>query len=156
MTDNTPTVEPQDQAAAETPPSDQVRALDRLIGRWTITGGSRGTVTYEWMEGGYFLLQRVELEYDGQRASGLEVIGNLRPYGQAPSAEVHSRFYDSGGNTFDYVYELADDTLRIWAGERGSPAYFSAPFPQGATEVTGEWVFPGGGGYTSTMTRSDP
>lgn len=140
----------------EQAPSEQVRALDRLVGRWRITGGSRGTVTYEWMEGGHFLLQHVELEHDGGRATGLEVIGKLRPFGETPSVEVHSRFYDDSGNTFDYVYELADDTLNIWAGERGSPAYFSAPFPPGAPEVTGDWVFPGGGGYTSTMTRLDP
>ncbi len=146
----------QDRSEPSQAPSEQVRALDRLVGRWKITGDSEGTVTYEWMEGGYFLLQYVELEHDGGRATGLEIIGHRRPYGEGPSDDVYSCFYDSGGNTFDYVYELADDTLTIWAGERGSPAYFSAPFPPGATEVTGGWVFPGGGGYTSTMTRLDP
>jgi hypothetical protein len=39
-------------------PSDQVKALDRLVGRWDVSGGAIGTVTYEWMEGGFFLLQR--------------------------------------------------------------------------------------------------
>ena len=28
-------------------PSDKVRALDRLVGKWQISGGSTGTVTYE-------------------------------------------------------------------------------------------------------------
>jgi hypothetical protein len=27
-----------------------------------VTGGAEGTVTYEWMAGGFFLLQRVDLE----------------------------------------------------------------------------------------------
>ena len=46
-------------------PSDQVKALDRLVGRWKVSGGATGTVTYEWMDG-FFLLQRVQLEQYGQ------------------------------------------------------------------------------------------
>ncbi len=135
-------------------PSDIVRALDRLVGTWTVTGGATGTVSYEWMPGGYFLLQRVELEQAGQRMSGLEIIGQLRPFGEAPSADVHSRYYDSTGNTLDYVYEIGGDTLHIWAGERGSPAKFTGSFTDGDQVVDGEWVYPGGGGYQSTATRA--
>jgi hypothetical protein len=29
------------------------------------------------------------------------------------------------GNTLDYVYEVEGDTLMIWGGERGSPAYYT-------------------------------
>src|SRR5690606_20978145 len=40
------------------PVSESVAALDRLVGHWDVTGEAVGTVTYEWLEGGYFLLQR--------------------------------------------------------------------------------------------------
>ncbi|MGW4499913.1 hypothetical protein ACWENR_15040 [Micromonospora sp. NPDC004336] len=134
-------------------PSAELKALDRLVGTWAVTGGAEGTVTYEWMEGGFFLLQRVALTQFGQPVTGLEVIGNLRPFGEPVGADVVSRFYDSTGNTLDYVYELTGDTLTIWGGAKGSPAYYRGTFGADGTTVTGEWVYPGGGGYPSTMTR---
>lgn len=139
--------------AAPPEPSDALRSLDRLVGTWRVTGGAEGTVTYEWMDGGYFLLQRVALEQFGQTVTGIEVIGQLRPFGEQPSPDVRSRFYDSTGNTLDYVYELDGETLYIWAGEKGSPAYFKGTFTDGDTVMAGTWVYPGGGGYESTMTR---
>ncbi|MCX4385442.1 DUF1579 domain-containing protein [Micromonospora peucetia] len=134
-------------------PSVELKALDRLVGTWTVTGGAEGTVTYEWMDGGFFLLQRVALTQFGQPVTGLEVIGNLRPFGEPASADVMSRFYDSTGNTLDYVYELTGDTLTIWGGAKGSPAYYRGTFSADGTTVAGEWVYPGGGGYPSAMTR---
>ncbi|WP_405095433.1 hypothetical protein [Micromonospora sp. NBC_01412] len=134
-------------------PSAELKALDRLVGTWTVTGGAEGTVTYEWMEGAFFLLQRVALTQFGQPVTGLEVIGNLRPFGEPASVDVVSRFYDSTGNTLDYVYELTGDTLTIWGGAKGSPAYYLGTFSADGTTVAGEWVYPGGGGYPSTMTR---
>lgn len=147
----------EDAALTDPPaPSAALRALDRLVGTWAVSGGATGTVSYEWMDGGYFLLQRVELEQFGQRVTGLEVIGNLRPFGEEPSDDVHSRFYDRTGNTFDYVYQLDGDTLHIWAGERGSPAKFTGTFAADGRLNHGAWEYPGGGGYESRMTRTDP
>ena len=60
-----------------------------------------------------------------------ELIGHLRPFGEPPSPDIRSRFYDTTGDTLDDVYELDGATL------------------------TGEGVYPGGGGYQSTSTRLD-
>ncbi|GAA1718123.1 hypothetical protein [Brachybacterium phenoliresistens] len=142
-------------AAQEAPPlpSARLRALDRLVGTWAVTGGAEGTVRYAWMDGGHFLIQHVDLEQFGQSITGFEVIGHLHPFGEPVSEEIASRYYDSQGNTFDYVYELDGGTLTIWAGAQGSPAYFRGTFTDDDTVMTGDWVYPGGGGYTSTMTR---
>ena len=105
------------------------------------------------MEGGFFLLQHVDLEQYGQRITGIEVIGHERQFGAEPSADIRSRFYDSTGNTLDYVYELEGDALTIWGGEKGSAAYYKGRFSQDGNAVSGDWVYPGGGGYESTMTR---
>jgi hypothetical protein len=134
-------------------PSAELKALDRLVGTWAVTGGAEGTVRYEWMPGGFFLLQHVDLTQYGQPITGLEVIGHLRPFGEPPSTDVVSRFYDSTGNTLDYVYELEGDKLTIWGGVKGSPAYYEGTFSADGNTATGEWVYPGGGGYASTMTR---
>ena len=75
-------------------------------------------------------------------------------FGEPPSEEVCSCFYDSAGNTLDYVYELTENTLTIWAGAKGGPAYYRGEFSADDQTLSGDWVYPGGGGYTSTMTRS--
>jgi hypothetical protein len=134
-------------------PNPDLKGLERLVGTWTVSGGAQGTATYEWMEGGFFLVQHVELEQYGQQIKGMEIIGHEQQFGAEPSAGIKSRFYDNLGNTLDYVYELEGDTLTIWGGEKGSPAYYQGRFNQDGTTITGAWVYPGGGGYESTSTR---
>jgi hypothetical protein len=135
-------------------PSAALKGLERLVGRWQISGPSiTGQSAYEWMEGGHFLIQRVETNLDGHPAKGVEMIGHERPFGaEAPSAEVKSRFYDTEGNTLDYVYELEGDTLTIWGGEKGSPAYYQGRFSADGDTLVGAWHWPGGG-YAATSTR---
>lgn len=135
-------------------PNPDLRSLDRLVGTWEISGDVRGRVAFEWMEGGYFLVQRVALEGEsGERISGIEVIGHERPFGAEPGEEIKSRFYSNTGDTLDYVYELEGDTLTIWAGEKGSPAYYRGTFSGDGNTIAGAWHYPGGGGYSATSTR---
>ena len=135
-------------------PNPDLRNLGRLVGTWKVSGGAQGRVTFEWMEGGFFLIQHVDLEQYGQKIKGFEIIGHEHPFGAEPSEEIKSRFYDNMGNTLDYVYELEGDTLTIWGGEKGSPAYSKGTFSDDGNTLSSEWVYPGGGGYQSTMTRS--
>ncbi|MDP8947313.1 MAG: hypothetical protein M3N09_04325, partial [Actinomycetota bacterium] len=86
---------------------------------------------------------------------GIEVIGHERPFGAEPSANIKSRFYSNTGDTIDYVYEIESDTLRIWAGERDSPAYFEGTFGADDDTLTGAWHYLGGGGYEAVSTRVD-
>lgn len=125
--------------------SPQMKQLERLVGTWELSGDTKGTVRYEWMEGGFFLKQQVDLKLFGRAVKATEIIGHLRPFGEGPSQEVHSRAYDSLGNTLDYVYEMEGDTLTIWGGQKGSPAYFKAQFSEDWKSSTGEWVYPDGG-----------
>ena len=118
------------QAYQQPEPTPDLRSLDRLVGTWEISGGAQGRATYEWMEGGFFLIQHVDLQQHGQKIKGIEIIGHERPFGEEPGEEVKSRFYDNMGNTLDYVYELEGDTLTIWGGERGSPAYYRGTFSE--------------------------
>src|ERR687898_3397388 len=109
-------------------PNPDLKSLDRLVDTWKVSGGAQGSVTFEWMEGGFFLIQHVDLEQYGQKIRGLEIIGHEHPFGAEPSEQIKSRFYDNMGNTLDYVYELEGDTLTIWGGEKGSPAYSKGTF----------------------------
>ena len=143
------------QAYARPPePSPELKDLDRLVGKWEVSGDYvAGTSTFEWMEGCFFLLQRVDFQrQDGQRIKGIEIIGHERPFGAEPSEDIKSRFYSNTGDTLDYVYELEGDNLTIWAGEKGSPAYARGTFSEDGNTGSGEWVYPGGG-YKFTMMR---
>lgn len=131
-------------------PNPDLATLDRLVGTWAVSGDAEGTVTYEWTEGGFFLLQHVDL--DGNR--GLEVIGHESRFGEEPSAGIRSRYYGfSAGETLDYTYEVAGDTLTIWMGEPGSPAYYQGTFNGDGTKLSGAWHYPGGGGYATVSTK---
>jgi hypothetical protein len=134
-------------------PSPALRRLDRLVGTWELSGDVGGTVTYEWMEGGFFLIQRFDFEHDGRRIKGFEVIGHERSLGAGPSEDIKSRVYTTTGDTLDYVYELEGDTLTIWFGERGSPAYYRGEFSGDGNTLAGAWHYPGGGGYEAISRR---
>jgi hypothetical protein len=143
-------VQPEYQAPE---PNPDLKSLDRLVGTWTISGGAQGQVIYEWMEGRFFLIQHIDLEQYGQRIKGFEIIGHLRPFGEAPGEDIKSRFYSAMGDTLDYVYELEGDILTIWGGEKGSPAYYTGRFSNDGNTLAGGWIYPDGGGYESIATR---
>jgi hypothetical protein len=127
-----------------------LQSLAPLIGSWAVSGpGHSGTVSYEWFEGGAFIVQRVELVTDGETSRGVEYIG-LDP----DSGKLQSHFFGSTGKILEYTYELAGSTLTIWFGGTDSPAKFVGEFNADRTVNTGAWQWPGGG-YESTMTRLD-
>ena len=135
-------------------PNPDLKSLDRLIGTWKQSGEVDGEITYEWAEGGFFLMQRVDLVQYGNKIKGIEFIGHEFPFGSEPSKDIKSRFYSYlDGMTLDYVYEIEGNTLTIWGGERGSPAYYKGQFSEDGNTLTGRWVYPGGGGYEATSIR---
>jgi hypothetical protein len=132
-----------------------LKSLDRLIGTWQLGEDTTGTVTYEWLPGGHFLVQNFDLTVHDHTVTGIEVIGHLKPFGEEPSDEIWSRAFDNAGNTLDYVYEVTGDTLTIWAGEKHSPAFYRGEFSADGRTNVGEWTYPDGGGYRSSMTRTE-
>jgi hypothetical protein len=134
-------------------PNPDLKRLDRLVGTWQVSGEAQGEIRYEWREGGFFLEQRFDLDHGGHKIKGIEVIGHVQPLGEEPSADIRTRVYSFlDGLTLDYVYELEGNTLTIWGGEKGSPAYYRGTFSADGNVLTGGWVWPGGG-YKTTTTR---
>jgi hypothetical protein len=130
-----------------------LKRLDRLVGTWKVEGREsdpageiHGHVSFARLEGGFFLLQRIDLNHGGRPIKGIEIIGHERPFGaESPSPEITSRVFDNEGNTLDYVYELEGETLTIWGGHVGSPATFKGTFSADGNCLTGRWVWSGGG-----------
>ncbi len=141
-----------DEAAAA--PDARLRALDPLVGSWTITGDATGESTYEWMSGGHFLLQRGVLTHDGRTHEFLEVIGFERGFDAAsPAEDITSRVFTTTGDTLDYVYEPGEETLTIWGGAKGSPAVYRGRWENGRQVLRGAWEWPGGG-YATVSERA--
>jgi hypothetical protein len=138
----------------ENTPDPRLRALDALIGEWTITGEAQGQSSYEWMDGGFFLLQRGTLKHGDRTNQFLEVIGFERGFeATGPAEEITSRVYTTTGDTLDYVYEADAESVTIWGGAKGSPAAYRGRWEQAGEVLRGAWQWPGGG-YATVMRRA--
>jgi hypothetical protein len=136
---------------AAAPSADLKELGDRLVGTWKVSGEAEGETTWEWMEGGFFLVQRGWVRREGVEQIYVQIIGHDRMPGSEPAEAITGRLYTSTGDTLAYVCELVGDTMTIWMGEKGSPAVYTGTFSAGNT-IEGEWEWPGGG-YKETMTR---
>jgi hypothetical protein len=128
-------------------PSAALRRLgEMLVGTWKLSGDAEGQIRFEWMEGGMFLVQHVDLAVFGRRHKGIEILGHLHRVNEEPSAEIWTRFYSFfDGLTLDYVYELRDDTLTIWFGRKNSDNRYTGRFSKDRRSFEGAWQWPGGG-----------
>ena len=135
-------------------PSPKLKQLEKLVGTWTVSGPTiSGQVTFAWMDGGFFLVQRGDLIHDGAPNHFVEYIGYEQKFGEPePSKDCTSHVFDARGNHLEYVYEVDEETLTIWGGYIGSPAAYKARFSADGNTVSGAWEWPGGG-YESSMTR---
>jgi hypothetical protein len=139
-------------AEAPAPPADLKDLGDRLVGAWKISGEAEGETAWEWMEGGFFLIQRGWSRREGTEQRYMQVIGYDRVPGFEPADAITGRLYTDLGDTLTYVCELDGDTMTIWMGEKGSPAVYTGTFSADGNTIDGGWVWPGGG-YKEIMTR---
>ena len=140
-------------------PNPALKRLDVLVGTWNLKGREtgpygeiNGQVRFEWLEGGYFLVQHVDINHIGHHVKGIEIIGYGRGWDGATSKDCTSSYFDSEGNAFTYIWDVEEDTLTIWGGQRGSPAHFKGNFSDDRNTITGAWEWPGGG-YEATISR---
>jgi hypothetical protein len=136
-------------------PDPALKLLDLLVGTWNMIGFEfesdteiKGYASFEWMEGGFFLVQHVNLEYKGQKIRAIEVIG----YDES-TMTLKSHCFDNMGNVFEHVWELENDSLTIRSEDIRSPVIFTGKFSDSDNLISGAWKWPGGG-YTVTMTRA--
>jgi Protein of unknown function (DUF1579) len=109
--------QPHAQPQAPPPPDPALRRLDRFVGTWDMKGRTvgaaaddvSGRTTFEWLPGGYFLQQRVSLNFAGYEVQGLEVIGYEPDTGAFPSTVYPSM----AGIAIPYRWEVDGDQLTI-------------------------------------------
>lgn len=134
-------------------PNPDLKKFEKLIGNWKVSGDLQGTNSYEWAEGGFFLIQRFDFVRDGQPIKGIEIIGHEKGFTGEESAEVKTRVFSfADGMTLDYVYEIDGDDLTIWLDRKGSDAYMKGKFNDDGKALEIEWFYPGGG-YTASVRK---
>jgi hypothetical protein len=122
MTDRDPALEP----------------FDALIGSWAteathprFEGVVPGTVTFEWLEGGHYLIQRSRNEHE-LFPDAIGVIGAS----EAGDGLV-LEYFDSRGVRRTYGVSLEDGVLRIWRDAPGFDQRFTATL--GEDRFEGLW-----------------
>ena len=107
-------------------------------------------MSFEWMEGGFFMVQRVDAVGGGRKIRGVEYIGF-----DPDTATLRSHYLDIHGSNFTYTWELERNQIRIWFGEKHSDNHFEGTFAEDGQVYAGAWQWPGGG-YSVKMTRVEP
>ena len=131
-------------------PNDKLKRLtERMTGKWQVKGPDiDGTVEYEPMEGGFFLIQHIDFVQGGTKIKGVEYIAY-----DPDTDTLRSHFMDTMGSNFTYTYTLEGKDLRINFGDKDSDMYYEGTFNEDNSEHSGAWHYPDGGGYAATVTR---
>ncbi len=134
-------------------PNPALRKLERLIGKWKITGDdAHGETVFEWMEGGFFLIQRFEMKQGGSDIKGIEYTGF-----DEETETLRSRLMQTDGSRFTYTYEIEGDTFWYYFGDKGSDSYSLSKFSEDGNSYFGRWQWTEADGksygYEYTATR---
>jgi hypothetical protein len=123
-------------------PDPALRRLDRLVGRWSMEGhlvGSdetniRGETSFRWLPGGFFLEQRVQIDFIGLQIDSLELIGYDPETDTFPST-VYSNF---SPDPLPYKWDVQGDTVTITVSYGQLDATFTGSWREDGT-FSGGW-----------------
>jgi hypothetical protein len=115
--------------------------LDRLIGEWEIRvtmegvppDAPGGRVTFEWMPGGKFVIERWEVPVP-EAPDGLAVIG---PHEDRDGLVQH--YFDSRGVHRVYDMTLEDGVWKLWRDHPGFDQRYTGTFTDDGNKIEGAW-----------------
>jgi hypothetical protein len=119
-------------------PNPALEPFGVLIGEWTTTGSHpgipnvtlHGRTSFEWLEGGAFLIMRSEIDEPGI-PSGIAIIGSDDAVG-----EHFMLYFDERGVSRKYAVSLHDGVVRWWRDAPGfSQRYTGTIVDDGRTIV---------------------
>ncbi len=112
-------------------PNPSLKPLEVFVGDWEFTSpqfpDTRGQFTFEWVEGGAFLVERMA--------------GNAAwMIGRDDSTETYSiLYYDSRGVSRVYAMSLEGNVWKIWRNAPGFSQRFTATLSDNGRTITGYW-----------------
>lgn len=132
----------QDQSAPT--PNPALKRLQRLVGTWELKGrpvGSKqdsitGTTTFTWLHNlGFFLLQDMNMDYDGMPIKSHEIIG-YNPETKAFSSYVYSNM---AADPWPYSWNIEGDNITISIKKSPLDATFTGKFLADGNSWSGGW-----------------
>jgi hypothetical protein len=117
-----------------------VRELEPLVGEWATEADvpgqdavARGRTTFEWLEGGGYLIQRAVMD-DPVFPRGVMVIGP-----DASGERVVQHYFDSRGVARVYDVSFDDGVLRLWRDGPDFAQRYSGRIDAAGTVIAGAW-----------------
>jgi Protein of unknown function (DUF1579) len=136
MSDNT-------QAQQMPQPDPALKRLEKFVGTWEMRGHTLnskadnviGRATFEWLPGGFFMQQRIELNFLGMELRSLELI-RYDPETQTFPSFVYSNMSPV---PLPYKWEVQGDTLTISVNYGPINATFKGKFSKDGSSFSGSW-----------------
>jgi hypothetical protein len=131
----------------------KLEPFEALIGEWTMelthpaAEGTvvRGRTTFEWLEGGRFLIQRAENEHPDFPDS-LSVIGVMEG-----ESDLTMQYFDSRGVHRVYAVRFDGNELTLERDEPGFAQRLSATLSDDGSTFAGVWQLDEGEGYRDDL-----
>jgi Protein of unknown function (DUF1579) len=124
-------------------PDPALKRLDRFVGTWSmedhLVGSSanniKGQTSYRWLPGGFFLEQRIELDFMGMKIHSLELIG-YDPETKTFPSTVYSNLSPT---PLPYRWEVSADAVKIFVSYGPLDATFHGKFSKDGKHFSGGW-----------------
>lgn len=118
----------------------ELAAFDSLVGEWTVeathpafpTTVVNGRMTYEWLEGERFLVQRSSNDHP-------DFPDSISVIGFADGEELTAHYFDSRGVFRIYRIAMEGDTLRMWRDAPGFSQRLEAKLSDDGSRLAGVW-----------------
>ncbi|HKO32922.1 MAG TPA: hypothetical protein VJY85_04175 [Candidatus Limnocylindria bacterium] len=115
---------------------DSLLRLDALVGEWDTEApamDARGRTTFEWLDGGGFLIERSVV----QRPEFPNSISIIGPTGREGALQQH--YFDSRGVARVYEMSLEGGTWTLYRAGPDWPQRYMGRLSEDANTITGAW-----------------
>ena len=140
---------PKQETSGDAPPKPHpsLKRLERLVGRWELRGrpvgadkdSITGKTTFRWLNDGadqrFFLLQEMDMDYDGQPIKSHELIGH-DPKTGAFASNVYSNM---APDPWPYTWQIEGDDISIAIKKPPMDATFTGKFAPDGRSFSGGW-----------------
>ena len=122
-------------------PENALKELEPLVGEWKVEATPRGgppwpgeaSITYEWMEGAPFLIERSEIEMP-EAPNAICVIGC-----DAANDRYFQLYSDDRGVCRVYELSIGDGELKIWREGEPFAQRFTGRFSEDGNRIDARW-----------------
>jgi hypothetical protein len=124
-------------------PDPALKRLEPLVGTWSMEGhlvdsnenNIKGQGTFRWLPGGFFLEQRLTLDFMGLKIDSLELIG----YDPETKTFPSTVFSNLSPTPLPYRWEVGDDILTISVTYGPLDSTFEGRFSEDGESFGGGW-----------------